>query len=115
MTGSLGALTPPTHSARSSITPTRYTAGPSTSSPGNTECSNCIKLNHQIMVLNKMLEVYMHPNKHTTDSAALLHDLYNDMVGDMGNLRMQVVVVAVIVVVVAVIVVVVVCCVIVVV
>ena len=88
MTGSLGASTPPTHSAGPSIPPTRYTVGPSTSSPGNTECPNCIKLNHQIMVLNKMLEVYMHPNNHTIESAALFHDLYNDMLGGMGNLRM---------------------------
>ena len=82
------SVTPTRYTAGPSVTQTRYTAGPSTSTPTNTECPNCIKLNHQIMVLNKMLEVYQHPNNHTIDSVALFHDLYNDMVGDMGNLRM---------------------------
>ena len=82
------SVTPTRYTAGPSVSPTRYTAGTSTSTPPNTECPNCIKLNHQIMVLNKMLELYQHPNNHTIDSAALFHDLYNDMVGDMGNLRM---------------------------
>ncbi|PWA72810.1 hypothetical protein CTI12_AA245460 [Artemisia annua] len=33
-----------------------YKKGPSTSSPGNTECSNCIKLNHQIMKTAEVME-----------------------------------------------------------
>ena len=82
------SVTPTRYTAGPSVSPTRYTAGTSTPTPPNTECPNCIKLNNQIMVLNKMLEVYKHPNNHTIDSVALFHDLYNDMVGDMGNLRM---------------------------
>ncbi|GJR11301.1 hypothetical protein Tco_0793953 [Tanacetum coccineum] len=43
------------------------------------ECSNCKHLLGRIKVLQATLEMYMHPEQHTLDSTALLHDLNNDM------------------------------------
>ncbi|GKA72958.1 reverse transcriptase domain-containing protein [Tanacetum coccineum] len=48
-------------------------------SPSNTECSNCKHLLGRIKVLHATLEMYMHPEQHTLNSASLLHDLNNDM------------------------------------
>ncbi|GJT62807.1 hypothetical protein Tco_1006340 [Tanacetum coccineum] len=55
-----------------------------------TECSNCkflaekIKtLEAKIKILEGALEMKRHPEKHTLESAAILHELYNDM-GKLG-------------------------------
>nr|GEY81015.1 hypothetical protein [Tanacetum cinerariifolium] len=56
-------------------TPPNYYGG----SSSNTECSNCKHLLERINVLQAILEMYMHPEQHTLDSTALLHDLNNDM------------------------------------
>ncbi|GJQ91680.1 hypothetical protein Tco_0002819 [Tanacetum coccineum] len=48
-------------------------------SSSNTECSNGKHLLGRIKVLHATLKLYMHPEQHTLDSAALLHDLNNDM------------------------------------
>nr|GEU49915.1 hypothetical protein [Tanacetum cinerariifolium] len=64
----------PSLSPTPSITPIYY-RGSST----NTECSNCKHLLGRIKVLQATLEMYRHPEQHTLNSAALLHDLNNDM------------------------------------
>ncbi|GJY47771.1 hypothetical protein Tco_0437727 [Tanacetum coccineum] len=46
---------------------------------GNEECSNCKFFSGKIKVLDPTLELEMHPENHTLDSSALLHELYNDM------------------------------------
>ncbi|GKD99844.1 hypothetical protein Tco_1387828, partial [Tanacetum coccineum] len=62
-----------------------YSTGPSTPpsySPGpsrNAECSNCKLLLGKIKVLEARVEMYMHPEQHTLNSTALLHEVYNDM------------------------------------
>ncbi|GJV74389.1 hypothetical protein Tco_1505973 [Tanacetum coccineum] len=69
----------PIYSPRSS-TPPRYSPGSSTPqsySPGssrNAECSNCKHLLDKITVLEVTVEMYMHPEQHTVNSAALLHE-----------------------------------------
>ncbi|GKB00464.1 hypothetical protein Tco_0828457 [Tanacetum coccineum] len=84
LVGSLGASTTPGYSMRPSITPS-YSPGPSTPprySMGplrNAECANCTLLVGKLQVLQTTLEMYMHPEKHTIDSTAVLHELYNDM------------------------------------
>ncbi|GKB20987.1 hypothetical protein Tco_0854910, partial [Tanacetum coccineum] len=45
----------------------------------NAECSNCKHLLDKITVLEAMLEMYKNPEQHTLNSAALLHEVYNDM------------------------------------
>ncbi|GJX08380.1 hypothetical protein Tco_0196312 [Tanacetum coccineum] len=92
--GSPGASTTPIYSPGSSSTsiysprsstPPRYSPGASTPqsySPGssrNAECSNCKHLLDKIMVLEAMVEMYMHPEQHTVNSAALLHEVFNDL------------------------------------
>ncbi|GJW58516.1 hypothetical protein Tco_0105247 [Tanacetum coccineum] len=72
-----GASTTPSYSPGPS-TPPSYSPGPSR----NAECANCKLLIGKLQVLEATLEMYMHPEKHTIDSTALLHELYNDM----GNL-----------------------------
>ncbi|GKA92834.1 reverse transcriptase domain-containing protein [Tanacetum coccineum] len=79
-----GASSTPSLSPGTSSTPFFY---PTPSKPpnyyggssSNTECSNCKHLLGRIKVLQATLELYMHPEQHTLDSAALLHDLNNDM------------------------------------
>ncbi|GJV02815.1 hypothetical protein Tco_1336384 [Tanacetum coccineum] len=72
-----------------SSTPPRYSPGASTPqsySPGtlrNAEYSNCKHLLRKITVLEATVEMYMHPEEHTLNSAALLHEVYNDM-GKLG-------------------------------
>ncbi|GJR50202.1 hypothetical protein Tco_1400723 [Tanacetum coccineum] len=83
-------------SSRSS-TPLSSYPGPSTRpsySPGKNlgkaKCSNCkffaekIKtLEAKIKILEGALEMEWHPEKHILESAAILHELYNDM-GKLG-------------------------------
>ncbi|GKF71479.1 hypothetical protein Tco_0207593, partial [Tanacetum coccineum] len=56
-------------------TPPSYSSGPSR----NAECANCKFLIGKLQVLKATLEMYMHPEKHTIDSTALLYELYNNM------------------------------------
>ncbi|GKE30882.1 hypothetical protein Tco_1446266, partial [Tanacetum coccineum] len=82
------ASSTPSYSPRPS-TPPSYSSGPSTPqsySPGssrNAECSNCKHLLGKITILKSTVEMYMHPKQHTLNSAALLHEVYNDM-GKLG-------------------------------
>ncbi|GJU22159.1 hypothetical protein Tco_1155501 [Tanacetum coccineum] len=84
LVGSPGASTTPSYSPGPSTTPS-YSPGPSTSPSyssrpsRNTECANCKLLIGKLQVLEETLDMYMHPGKHTIDSTALLHELYNDM------------------------------------
>ncbi|GKA56811.1 hypothetical protein Tco_0755883, partial [Tanacetum coccineum] len=71
---SSGLSTPPSYSSRSS-TPQSYSPG----SLRNAECSNCKHLLDKITVLKATVEMYMHPEQHTVNSAALLHEVYNDI------------------------------------
>ncbi|GJW56252.1 hypothetical protein Tco_0102983 [Tanacetum coccineum] len=92
--GSPGASTTPIYSPGSSSTPIyspgsstppRYSPGASTPqsySPGtsrNAECSNCKHLLDKITVLEATVDMYMHPEQHTVNSAALFHEVYNNM------------------------------------
>ncbi|GKC84946.1 hypothetical protein Tco_1140663 [Tanacetum coccineum] len=78
------ASSTPSYSAGPS-TPQSYSPGPSTpqsysSRPSrNVECSNCKHLLGKITVLKATLDMYMHPEQHIVNSAALLHEVYNDM------------------------------------
>ncbi|GJY51144.1 hypothetical protein Tco_0441991 [Tanacetum coccineum] len=79
LTSSHGASSTPSYSPGPS-TPPSYSPGSSTPqsySPG--ECSNCKHLLDKITVLKATVEMYMHPEKHTVNSAALLHEVSNDM------------------------------------
>nr|GEU92472.1 ARID DNA-binding domain-containing protein [Tanacetum cinerariifolium] len=69
-----GPLTPPSYSS-GSLTPQSYSSG----SSRNAECSNCKHLLDKIMILKETVEMYMHPEQHTVNSAAILHEVYNDM------------------------------------
>ncbi|GJS30615.1 hypothetical protein Tco_0491235 [Tanacetum coccineum] len=69
-----GHSTTPSYSPRPSTSPS-YSLGPSR----NAECANCTLLIGKLHVLEATLEIHMHPEKHTIDSTALLHELYNDM------------------------------------
>nr|GEW17048.1 hypothetical protein [Tanacetum cinerariifolium] len=75
---STGSSTPPHYSPGAS-TPQIYSSRTSR----NSECSNCKHLLGKITVLEATVEMYMHPEKHTLNSAALLHEVYNDM-GKLG-------------------------------
>ncbi|GJR88182.1 hypothetical protein Tco_0212193 [Tanacetum coccineum] len=78
---------PSTPSRYSSVpsTPPSYSSGPSTPqiySPGssrNAECSNCKQLRGRISVLKVTMEMHMHPEQHTLNSGALLHEVLNEM------------------------------------
>ncbi|GKB46869.1 hypothetical protein Tco_0897622 [Tanacetum coccineum] len=84
LVGSHGASTTPIYSPGSSTTPI-YSPGSSSTpiySPGasrNAECSNCKHLLDKITILEAMLELYKNSEQHTLNSAALLHEVYNDM------------------------------------
>ncbi|GKA21519.1 hypothetical protein Tco_0701508 [Tanacetum coccineum] len=73
------------YKTRGSSIPPRYSPGASTPpsySPRtlrNAECSNCKHLLGKITVLEATVEMYMHLEQHTLNSAALLHEVYNDM------------------------------------
>ncbi|GJT64440.1 hypothetical protein Tco_1015920 [Tanacetum coccineum] len=79
-----GASSTPNFSPGTSSTPIFYPT-PSTPpnyygvSSSNTKCSNCKHLLGRIKVLQATREMHMHPEQHTLDSTALLHDLKNDM------------------------------------
>nr|GEW39142.1 hypothetical protein [Tanacetum cinerariifolium] len=69
-----GASTTSIYSPGSSSTPI-YSPGASR----NAECSNCKHLLDKITVLEAVVEMYKNPKQHTLNSAALLHEVYNDM------------------------------------
>nr|GEU65934.1 hypothetical protein [Tanacetum cinerariifolium] len=74
----------PIYSPESS-TPPRYSPGGSTpqsfslGTSRNAECSNCKHLLDKITVLEATVDMYMHPEQHTVNSAALFHEVYNNM------------------------------------
>ncbi|GJY27577.1 hypothetical protein Tco_0403344 [Tanacetum coccineum] len=70
----LGPSTPPSYSSGPS-TPTNYSLG----SSRNRECSNCKHLRGKISVLKATMEMHMHPEQHTVNSAALFHEVLNEM------------------------------------
>ncbi|GJS75790.1 hypothetical protein Tco_0725671 [Tanacetum coccineum] len=91
---SLGAPSTPSYSAGHSThpsntsgpsTPLTYYSGPSTptnyslGSSRNRECSNCKHLHGKISVLNATMEMHMHPEQHTVNSAALFHEVLNEI------------------------------------
>nr|GEV17272.1 hypothetical protein [Tanacetum cinerariifolium] len=57
------------------LTPQSYSLGTSR----NAECSNCKHLLDKITVLEATVDMYMHPKQHTVNSAALFHEVYNNM------------------------------------
>nr|GEZ44815.1 basic blue protein-like [Tanacetum cinerariifolium] len=79
-----GASTTPIYSPGSS-TPPRYSPGASTTqsyslgTSRNVECSNCKHLLDKITVLEATVDMYMHPEQHTVNSAVLFHEVYNNM------------------------------------
>ncbi|GJU04150.1 hypothetical protein Tco_1114488 [Tanacetum coccineum] len=81
---SAGHSTPPSYSSGPS-TPPIYSSGPSTptnyslGSSRNRECSNCKNLCGKISVLKATMEMHMHPEQHTVNSAALFHEVLNEM------------------------------------
>nr|GEW35259.1 hypothetical protein [Tanacetum cinerariifolium] len=76
--------TPPSYSSGPS-TPLSYSSGPSTppnyssGSSRNAECSNCKHLREKISVLKATMNMHMHPEQHKVNSAALLHEVLNEM------------------------------------
>ncbi|GJT84182.1 hypothetical protein Tco_1058524 [Tanacetum coccineum] len=76
--------TPQSYSSGPS-TPSSYSSGPSplpNYSPGfskNAECSNCKYLRGKISVLKATMDMHMHPEQHTVNLAALLHEVLNEM------------------------------------
>ncbi|GKD25590.1 retrotransposon protein, putative, ty3-gypsy subclass [Tanacetum coccineum] len=48
-------------------------------SPGNTECSNCKLLTMKIKILEARLAMEKNPDNHLCESAAILHELLNEM------------------------------------
>ncbi|GJT68503.1 hypothetical protein Tco_1019983 [Tanacetum coccineum] len=84
LTSSPGASSTPSYSPGPSI-PLSYFPGSSTpqsyssGSSKNAECSNFKHLLDKITVLKATVDMYMHPEQHTDNSAALLHEVYNDM------------------------------------
>ncbi|GJT23435.1 hypothetical protein Tco_0893372 [Tanacetum coccineum] len=79
-----GHSTPPSYFSGPS-TPPSYSSGPSTPtnyslrSSRNRECSNCKHLRGKISVLKATMEMHMHPEQHTVNSAALFHEVLNEM------------------------------------
>ncbi|GJX06818.1 hypothetical protein Tco_0194750 [Tanacetum coccineum] len=71
---SSGPSTAPSYSSRPS-TPTNY----SLESSKNVECSNCNHLREKISVLKATMDMHMHPEQHTVNSAALFHEVLNEM------------------------------------
>nr|GFA04791.1 hypothetical protein [Tanacetum cinerariifolium] len=94
LVGSPEASTTPVYSPGSSstsiyssgsLTPPRYSPGASTpqsycmETSRNAECSNCKHLLDKITVLEATVDMYMHPDQHTVNSAALFHEVYSNM------------------------------------
>ncbi|GKD60720.1 hypothetical protein Tco_1298229, partial [Tanacetum coccineum] len=80
MVGSSGASTTPIYSPGSSSTPKAST--PPRYSPRaskNAQWSNCKHLLDKITVLEATVDMCMHPEQHTVNSAALFHEVYNNM------------------------------------
>ncbi|GKE69787.1 hypothetical protein Tco_1527859 [Tanacetum coccineum] len=81
---SAGPSIPPSYSLGPS-TPLSYSSGPSTPpnysprSSRNAECSNYKHLHGKISVLKETLDMHMHPEQHIVNSAALLHEVLNEM------------------------------------
>nr|GEV57384.1 hypothetical protein [Tanacetum cinerariifolium] len=81
---SVGPSTPPSHSSGPSIPPS-YSSGLSTPpnnssrSSRNAECSNCKHFRGKISALKATMNMHMHPEQHTVNSAALLHEVLNEM------------------------------------
>nr|GEU65940.1 hypothetical protein [Tanacetum cinerariifolium] len=81
---SAGPSTPPSYSSGPS-TPSSYSSGPSIppnyslESSRNAECSNCKHLRRKISVLKATMNMHMHPEQHTVNLAALLHEVLNEM------------------------------------
>ncbi|GJU85836.1 hypothetical protein Tco_1293382 [Tanacetum coccineum] len=81
---SAGPLTPPSYSSGPS-TPPSYSSGPLTppnyylGSSRNAKCSNCKHLRGKISVLKATIEMHMHPEQHTVNSAALFHEVLNEI------------------------------------
>ncbi|GJZ04796.1 transposase, MuDR, MULE transposase domain protein [Tanacetum coccineum] len=81
---SSGSSSTPSYSSEPS-SPNSYSSGSTT--PQNHQsgtsisggCSNCKHLLGKIKVLEAAVEMHMHPEQHTRNSTALLHELYNDM------------------------------------
>ncbi|GJX77325.1 hypothetical protein Tco_0324136 [Tanacetum coccineum] len=71
---SLGASTTPIYSLGFSSTPI-YSPGASR----NAACSKCKHLLDKKTILEATVEMYMNLEQHTLNSAALLHEVYNDM------------------------------------
>nr|GFA69006.1 hypothetical protein [Tanacetum cinerariifolium] len=71
---SVGPSTPPSYSSGPS-TPPNYSSG----SSRNVECSNCKNLRGKISVLKATMNMHMHPEQHTVNLAALLHEVLNEM------------------------------------
>ncbi|GJW87065.1 hypothetical protein Tco_0162405 [Tanacetum coccineum] len=71
---SSGPSTPPSYSSGPSI-PTNYSLG----SSRNAEYSNCKHLRGKISVLKETIDMHMHPEQHTVNSAALLHEVLNEI------------------------------------
>ncbi|GKC18732.1 hypothetical protein Tco_1020882 [Tanacetum coccineum] len=70
----------PRYSPRAS-TPLSYSLG----TTRNAECSNCKHLLDKITVLEATVDMYMHPEQHTVNSAALFHEVYNNI----GKLELE--------------------------
>nr|GEU64139.1 hypothetical protein [Tanacetum cinerariifolium] len=79
-----GPSTPPSYSSGPS-TPPSYSLGPSTPlnyfsrSLRNAECSNCKHLRGKISVLKETMNMHMHSEQHTVNSAALLYEVLNEI------------------------------------
>ncbi|GKE95595.1 hypothetical protein Tco_1580450 [Tanacetum coccineum] len=69
-----GSSTPPRYSPRAS-TPQSYSLRTSR----NAECSNRKHLLDKVTVLEETVDMYMHPEQHTVNSAVLFHEVYNNM------------------------------------
>nr|GEY06094.1 hypothetical protein [Tanacetum cinerariifolium] len=69
-----GSSTPPCYSPGAS-TPQSYSLGTSR----NAECSNFKHLLDKITVLEATVDMYMHLEQHTINSAALFHEVYSNM------------------------------------
>ncbi|GJV27524.1 hypothetical protein Tco_1383972 [Tanacetum coccineum] len=59
----------------------RYSSGPQPQiySPGSSRNAECKQLRGRISVLKATMEMHMHPEQHTLNSAALLHEVLNEM------------------------------------